>query len=197
MRFDATKIRKTRTTMQLSALPILVVSALALSHSNPILSIILCFAAIGSLFCAVVAGVVEEQVVEQGSPWLWRWANRFPRMVSEILPSVQTFGYRDPPLIIERCVFERKVHRATRVVALMPVWMGGRGLGWRLFKRSAIRSFNEWDRTPSGPGDRFVQAIVDELRRRERFENSRSTHVGCTGRKCQHCQNVASRLGGM
>lgn len=194
MRFDKNSVRLTRKIFQWSVVPMAILAVLTLGR--PLLPLFICFTSIAALGCAVVAGVVEEQIAVRESPWLWRWANRFPRDVVEFRPCEQTFDYRRAAVIFEPKIWARYLHPITRVVALMPVWMGGRGLGWRLFKRWAVRSFNEWDRTPNDAGDRFVQSIVEELRRQERLELLRSTHVGCKGSACDHCNDLASRTEG-
>lgn len=199
MKFDVNKIRSTRKIMQWSVVPMAILAVLTLSH--PILPIALCFTALLTLVAAVCAGVVEEQVAERGSSWLWRKAKALPRQEEW---SAHWFGeegtYRSPPRPEKPSrVVARRLHWFTRVVAMMPVWMGGGGVWWRLFKRRIVRSFDEWDRTPSGPGDQFVQGVVDEIRRRKRHERAlalvRSTHVGCVGRSCKHCNNIVSKMG--
>ena len=198
MKFDANQIRSTRKIMQWSVVPMAILAVLTLSH--PILPIAFCFAALATLLAAVCAGVDVGGRGIRGSPWLWRKAMALPRREEW---SAHWFGeegtYRSPPRPENPSrVVGRRLHWFTRVMAMMPAWMGGGGLGWRLFKRRVVRSFDEWDRTPSGPGDRLIQGVVDEMHRRKRYERAlalvNSTHVECSGRSCKHCNDITSAM---
>ncbi len=197
MRFDPAIIRRTRKTIQWMVVPVLLAAVFYLSH--PILPLLLCFVALGMLLLAAWAGMVEEQVAAHGKSWFLRKALALPREV------VMDRGRDAPPADYRKQhvdptpprVIARRLHLRTRVVVLLPVALGGAGLGWRLFKRWTVREFNEWDQTPSDPGDRFVQSILDELRRREALERVRSTHVNCSGPNCSHCKQIASEMEGV
>jgi len=197
MQFDAKKIRTTRKTMQWSVVPMATLAALTLGHT--LLPLLLCLLSLAMLLCVVCTGLVEEQVVERGSPWLWRKADAMPRQEEwSVAVPAKEGRYREQSVEAEPArLIRRRVHWFTWIVEMMPVWMGGGGLGLRLVWRRMARSFNAWDTTPSDAGDRFVQSIVDELRRRERLDYVRSTHVDCPGRICAHCKDIVSKMGGV
>jgi hypothetical protein len=194
MRFDANQVRSTRKLFQWSVVPM--VSLAVLTLGRPLLPLLLCLTAISALGCAVVAGTVEEQIDNKGSSWLWRRAMALPRREEWSAHWCGHDGdYRSPPREeVPSKVIARRLHWFTRAVAMMPVWMGGGGLGWKLWWRSTKRGFDRWDRTPSDASDRFVQRIVDELRRRENLRYVRSTHVDCPGAECVYCKDIADGM---
>ncbi len=201
MKFDANQIRSTRKVMQWSVLPMAILAVLTLSH--PLLPLLLCLLALVTLLCAVSAGLVEEQVAERGSPWLWRTARRIQSTITKTVVWYGSEGsYRDMPRPERRVVFERKSHWFKVLVTMMPTWMGGGGLGWKLGWRFAKRTFIRRNNTRvdrnnkrADFSDRIIQIILNELRRSERLDYVRSTHVGCSGADCTHCNGIVDGMG--
>lgn len=179
-RFDVLEIRRVRKTLQWLVVPMGVLAVLTLSH--PILPLLLCFLALGALVTATYVGFVEEQVDVSGSPWLWMKARTLPCEECTFTKVEKSPTYREPYDAPQPTrVVRRHVHWFTRWVAMMPMAMGGGGLGWRLGWRWVRRT-------------KTVSKMVRSLRRQEALAFVQSTHVGCSGSSCTHCAEIADRM---
>jgi hypothetical protein len=181
MHFDVDGIRRVRKWLQWSVVPMALIAVLTLSH--PSLPLLLCFAALGVLAVAVWVGFVEEQVAESGSSWLWRKVRGLPCEEMKLQWLEKSPTYREPYEIPHPPrVVRRHVHWLTWMVAMMPMAIGGTGLGWRLLRREACREVEVWRKG--------VVRKVEWWRVRDMI---RSSHVGCSGRSCTHCNDLIKR----
>jgi hypothetical protein len=154
MKFNANahQIRRTRKVLQWTVVPMALLAVLTLS--SPILPLLLCFLALATCLVALWVGVVEEQVTTHGSSWVYRSAMGKPRRVVVTQPTHAAQGdYRHGWVEPEAPKTTRQLHWLTWVVVLIPVAVGGKGLGWRLFKREVKR---EWAAWTDGKRERLV-----------------------------------------